>query len=78
MGDTQVGGAQSRKQEVLDAFRERHEQTRNSPFGDAREFLYFMQDQGSDMDRLDVGVNIGLLVCEGRLRYDLDGIRYVP
>ncbi|MCQ3805400.1 MAG: hypothetical protein KTV45_15125 [Acidimicrobiia bacterium] len=75
--DTQVGGMESRRQQVLEAFRRRHEQG-DVPFGDAREFLYFMQDEGSDLDRLDVGVNIGLLVCEGRLRYALDGIRYVP
>lgn len=67
----------SRKQEVLEAFQERHEQG-EEPFGNAREFLYFMQGRGSDLDNLDVGVAIGRLVCEGRLRYGLDGIQFVP
>ena len=74
--DTEVTVVRSRKQEVLEAFRERHEQGDN-PFGNAREFLYFMQGQGSDLDNLDVGVAIGRLVCEGRLRYALDGIQFV-
>ena len=74
---TKVGGVRSRKQEVLDVFRERHEQG-IPPFGSAREILYFMRDQGSDLDNLDVGVAIGRLVCEGQLRYALDGIRLVP
>ncbi len=42
MEDTQFVGARSRREEVLEAFRERHEQD-GVPFGDAREFLYFMQ-----------------------------------
>lgn len=75
--DTEGPAVRSRKQEVLEAFQERHEQG-ESPFGNAREFLSFMQDHGSDLDSLGVGVAIGRLVCEGRLRYGLDGIRFVP
>ena len=77
MPDTKGTAVRSRKQEVLKAFRERHEQG-DDPFGNAREFLRFMQDRGSDLDNLDVGVAIGRLVCEGRLRYGLDGIQFVP
>lgn len=77
MPDAEGTSVRSRKQEVLEAFRERHYQG-DDPFGNAREFLSFMQDRGSDLDSLDVGVAIGRLVCEGRLRYGLDGIRFVP
>jgi hypothetical protein len=75
--DNKATAVRSRKQVVLEAFRERHEQGED-PFGNAREFLYFMQSQGSGLDNLDVGVAIGRLVCEGRLRYALDGIQFVP
>ena len=34
-----------------------------------------MKNEGSDLEDLDVGVAVGRLVCEGKLRYALDGIR---
>lgn len=75
--DRQETGVRSRKGEVLKVFQDRHEQD-GPPFPDALQLFRFMKENGSDLDDLDVGVAIGRLVCEGRLWYDLDGIRYLP
>ena len=34
-----------------------------------------MKEKDSDLEDIDVGVAVGRLVCEGKLRYALDGIR---
>ena len=58
--------------EVLDVFENRHERG-EPPFGDMLEAIDYMQE--SDLAHIDVGNAIARLVCEGRLRYALDGIR---
>ena len=58
--------------EVLDVFEERHAKG-EPPFGDVQEAIDFIQ--GSDLAHIDIGNAIARLVCEGRLRFPLDGIR---
>ncbi|MDE0369872.1 MAG: hypothetical protein OXI84_07015 [bacterium] len=72
--DTQTAAVRSKKAEVLRHFEERRD-NEEEPFGGV---LKFLQDQGSDLDDVDVAVAIGRLVCDGKLRYALDGIRLVP
>ena len=67
-------GVRSRTDEVL-AFFEERAKGRKPPFGDVLELFYYIEDQGSDLEDIDVGVAVGRLVCEGKLRYALDGIR---
>ena len=67
-------GVRSRTAEVLAFFEERAKEER-PPFGDVLELFDCIKDQGSDLEDVDVGVAVGRLVCEGRLRYALDGIR---
>ncbi len=67
-------GIRSRTVEVLGFFAERDE-AGQSPFGDVIELFDCMKDRGSDLEDIDVGVAVGRLVCEGKLRYALDGIR---
>ncbi|MDE0169709.1 MAG: hypothetical protein OXS29_09365 [bacterium] len=67
-------GVQSRTAEVLAFFEERKEEVK-PPFGDVLELFDCIKDQGSDLEDIDVGVAVGRLVCEGKLRYALDGIR---
>ena len=76
MVDTQAAGVSSKKGEVLKLFKER-QKSDEEPFGGVLEFYRFMQDEGYDLDDVDVAVAIGRLVCEGKLRYALDGIRLV-
>ena len=76
MVDTQTAGVRSKKAEILKLFEER-DQSGQAPFGSVLEFFHFMKDQGSDLDDVDVAVAIGRLVCEGKLRYALDGVRLV-
>ena len=64
----------SRKDEVLGFFQKREEDGR-SPFGDVVELFESMKAKGSDVEDIDLGVAVGRLVCEGKLRYALDGIR---
>ena len=75
--DTQQTGVRSRKREVLKVIEER-DQSGTPPFGDVLEVFDFMKGEGSDLEDIDVGVAIARLVCEGRLRYALDGIRLIP
>ena len=70
-GSTRV---RSRTVEVL-AFFEERDKAGKSPFGDVLELFDCIKDQGSDLEDVDVGVAVGRLVCEGKLRYALDGIR---
>ena len=72
--DTQVAAVRSRKREVLSFFEERH-QNGQPPFGDVLELFDFMREHGSDLRDVDVAFALGRLVCEGGLRYALDGIR---
>ena len=67
----------SREEEVLEVF-EKRDQNGRAPFGDVVELFRFMQEQGSDLQDVDVAFAVGRLVCEGRLRYALDGIRRIP
>lgn len=60
--------------EVLDVF-ETRDLNGEPPFGDVIEAIDFMEQP--EFKRIDVGIAIALLVCEGRLRYALDGIRVV-
>ena len=76
MVDTQTAGVRSKKAEVLKLFEER-DRSDQAPFGSVLEFYNFMKGQGSDLDDVDVAVAIGRLVCEGKLRYALDGVRLV-
>ncbi len=75
--DTQTAAVRSKKAEVLRHFEERRD-NEEEPFGGVLEFFKFLQDQGSDLDDVDVAVAISRLVCDGKLRYALDGIRLVP
>lgn len=70
-GSTDV---RSRTAEVLEFFEERAQEEK-PPFGDVLELFDCIRDRGSDLEDIDVGVAVGRLVCEGRLRYALDGIR---
>ena len=72
--ETQAAGVRSRKREVLSFFEDRHRRG-DPPFDDVLQLFYFIKDQGSDLEDIDVGVAVGRLVCEGKLRYALDGIR---
>jgi hypothetical protein len=74
--DTQTAGVRSKKGEVLKLFEDRQKSDK-APFGGVLEFYRFVQEQDSDLDDVDVAVAIGRLVCEGKLRYALDGIRLV-
>ena len=67
-------GVRSRTAEVLAFFEERAKQSKE-PFGDVLELFNCIREQGSDLEDVDVGVAVGRLVCEGKLRYALDGIR---
>ena len=67
-------GVQSRTAEVLAFFEKRKKEAR-PPFGDVLELFDCIKDQGSDLADIDVGVAVGRLVCERKLRYALDGIR---
>ena len=67
-------GVQSRTAEVLAFFEERDREAM-PPFGDVLELFDCIKDQRSDLEDIDVGVAVGRLVCEGKLRYALDGIR---
>ena len=73
---TQAAEVRSRKGQVMALFEERH-QMEAPPFGDVLELYHFMKQQGSDFEDVDVAVAVGRLVCEGRLRYALDGLRLV-
>ena len=64
----------SRKEEVLGFFQER-EKNGKPPFGDVIELFESMKESGSDLEDIYVGAAVGRLVCEGKLRYALDGIR---
>lgn len=68
-------GVRSRTDEVLAFFGERAKEKTKPPFGDVLELFDCIRDRGSDLEDIDVGVAVGRLVCEGRLRYALDGIR---
>lgn len=67
-------GVRSRTAEVLAFFEERAKEA-EPPFGDVLELFDCIKGQGSDLEDIDVGVAVGRLVCEGKLRYALDGIR---
>ena len=58
--------------EVLDVFEER-DRSGEPPFGDVLEAIDVMEE--SDLAHVDIGNAIARLVCEGRLRFALDGIR---
>ena len=58
--------------EVLDVFEER-DRSGKPPFGDVLEAIDVMEE--SDLGHIDIGNAIARLVCEGRLRFALDGIR---
>lgn len=66
-------GVWSRKDEVLGFFEKREQD--GPPFGDVLELFESMKNEGSELEDIDVGVAVGRLVCEGKLRYALDGIR---
>lgn len=73
MADTQVTW-EHRMEQVLGAFEER--QGEDPPFVGLSAVLEHMK--GSTLDAHAIGIAIARLVCERRLRYDLDGIRLVP
>jgi len=58
--------------EVLDVFEER-DRSGEPPFGDVLEAIHVMEE--SNLAHIDIGNAIARLVCEGRLRFALDGIR---
>ena len=74
MSTRPTAAVQSRKEEVLTYFQTR-EQSGSQPFGDVLELFACMREYGSELEDIDVGVAVGRLVCDGKLRYALDGIR---
>ena len=69
-------GIRSWEDEVLEVF-ERRDQNGSLPFGDVVELFDVMREEWSNLRDVDVAFAVGRLVCEGRLRYALDGIRLV-
>lgn len=75
MADRPASWAHYGMGEVLDVFEER-DRNGEPPFGDALEAMDFLTGQ-SYLRHIDIGKAISRLVCAGRLRYALDGIRPV-
>lgn len=78
MVDTQVAPvaqARSRMGMVLEVIEERHE-AGERPFVDVLEVVDAME--GSGLDAFDIGIAVSRLVCDGKLRLALDGIRHIP
>lgn len=77
MVDTRVRVVgRSRKGAVLEVIQQRA-RSGDDPFGDVLALRDFMEGEGSDLGDLDIGVAVARLVCEGDLRYALDGLRLI-
>ena len=75
MADTQVAQARGRMDMVLKVIEERHG-AGEKPFVDVLQVVDAMEESG--LTDFDIGIAVSRLVCDGKLRLALDGIRHIP
>lgn len=68
-----TASVRSWENEVLEVFEERR-QNGSSPSCDVMELFAALKEEWSDIRDVGVAFAVGRLVCDGKLRYALDGI----
>ena len=71
-----TANVRSWEDEVVEVF-EKRKQNGSSPFCDVMELFAAIKEEWSEVRDVDVAFAVGRLVCDGKLRYALDGIRLV-